>query len=410
MVMLFPSNSLQALTRPHFDDLDRIRLRARNLLGDILPLDMRLMPQRQDDRTDHRNQQHDAGRLKEIDVAGVKHVPECLRIERAPRRRYRRRDRLLRVGIDGPADQNQNQFDQKNRAEKSADRQVLSKALTQLGEINIEHHHYEQEQYQDGADIDDDKNHRQEFRAEKNEQRGRVDERENEKEYRVHGIPSRNHHDRGGDAHASKQVEEQRWKEHLRSLPVWRIESDIVGDLALPAVAIGKQPLFIEVELLARLSRKLEIGPFDDGVDWTGLLAKPAVDAFDHVDIVAGGSTRTVVAARSGLDCYRLCRTDRLAQFASDAALLAIGITAQRVLAPKARREQPFLEWIIEGGLRLEEVAQAEHERRDKLFEEYRAGGLIEFHSAILFGAGFRRGTVSPRAYRQANNLCPRTR
>src|SRR5205807_10029200 len=104
MVMLFPSNSLQALTRPHFDDLDRIRLRARNLLGDILPLDMRLMPQRQDDRTDHRHQQHDAGRLKEIYIAGGEHVPERFRIERAPRRRYPPRLRWLRVGIDGPAD------------------------------------------------------------------------------------------------------------------------------------------------------------------------------------------------------------------------------------------------------------------------------------------------------------------
>src|SRR6266478_8193678 len=226
----------------------------------------------------------------------------------------------------------------------------------------------------------------------------------------MHWIPGRDHHDRGGDAHAGKQVEEQRRKEHCAGSPVWRIESEVLGDLPLPAVAVGKQPLLVEVEFLARLGGKLEIGAFDDGVDWTGLLAKPAVDAFDHIDIVARGATRTVVAARSRLDSDGLRRTDRLAQFAGDAALLAIGITAQRVLATKARRELPFLERIIERGLRLEEVAQGEHERRRKLLEEYRARGLVEFHGEILFAAGFRRGTVSPRACRPANSRCPRTR
>src|SRR5262249_30248609 len=160
----------------------------------------------------------------------------------------------------------------------------------------------------------------------------------------------------------------------IAHLPVWRIESDILGDLALPAVAVGKQPLLVEVELLTCLGRKLEIGAFDDGVDGTGLLAKPAVDAFDHVDVVARGPTRAVVAAvprRPRLDSDCLCRADRLAQFAGDAALLAIGITAQRVLATKPWRELPFLERIIERGLRLKEVAQGEHERRCKLLEEY---------------------------------------
>src|SRR5258706_11093218 len=51
----------------------------------------------------------------------------------------------------------------------------------------------------------------------------------------------------------SEQVEEQRRKEHCAGLPVWRIECEVLGDLALPAVAVGKQPLLVEVELLARL-------------------------------------------------------------------------------------------------------------------------------------------------------------
>ena len=43
-----------------------------------------------------------------------------------------------------------------------------------------------------------------------------------------------------------------------------------------------------------------------------------------------------VIAARPRLDGDRLRRTDRLAEFAGDTALLAVGIAAQCVLAAKA--------------------------------------------------------------------------
>src|SRR5712691_13079058 len=161
------------------------------------------------------------------------------------------------------------------------------------------------------------------------------------------------------------------------SLPVRRVERDILGDLALPAVAVREQALLVEVELLARLGRELEVRPFDDGIDRAGLLAKPAIDALDHVDVVARGAARAVVAARSSLDGDRLRRADRLAQLAGDAALLAVGIAAQRMLAAEARRDRPLLERIIERRLGLEEIAHAEHERRHELLQEHRARRLI---------------------------------
>src|SRR5262249_40270033 len=110
--------------------------------------------------------------------------------------------------------------------------------------------------------------------------------------------------------------------------PIRRIERDVLGDLALPAIAVREQALLVEIELLARLGRELEIRPFDDGIHRTGLLAQPAIDAFDHVDIVAGGTARAVIAAWTGLDGDGLRRADRLAQLAGDAALLAVGIAA----------------------------------------------------------------------------------
>src|SRR6516225_2453445 len=227
----------------------------------------------------------------------------------------------------------------------------------------------------------------------------------------MHRIPGRDDHDGGGDAHAGKQVEEQRGEDHPSVSPVGRIERDVVGDLALPAVAVREQALLVEVELLARLGRELEVRSFDDGVDRAGLLAKSAIDAFDHVDVVARGAARAVVAARPRLYGDGLRRTDRLAQLAGDAALLAVRIAAQRMLAAKARGELSLLERIIECWLRLEEIAKAEHECRHELLEEQRAGGLIQFHAAILSATAFCRGmSLSPQSSRPANSRCPRKR
>src|SRR6185312_12378024 len=71
----------------------------------------------------------------------------------------------------------------------------------------------------------------------------------------------------------------------------------------------------------------------DDSVDRAGLVAEAAVDAFHHIDVEAGGQTRTVVAPRPRLDGDGLCRADRLTQLAGNAALLPVRITPQRKLA-----------------------------------------------------------------------------
>src|SRR5712671_3756074 len=130
--------------------------------------------------------------------------------------------------------------------------------------------------------------------------------------------------------------------------PIFRVELDGLGDLALPAVAVGQQSVLVVVELLARLGRELEVGPLDDGIDRAGLLAQPAVDALHHVDVVAGGAARAVVAAGTRLDGDGLGRADRLAQLAGDAALLPIGITPERMLATEAGRLRTLLEGIVE--------------------------------------------------------------
>src|SRR5262249_46297055 len=147
--------------------------------------------------------------------------------------------------------------------------------------------------------------------------------------------------------------------------PVRRVECEVLGDRALPAVAVREQALLVVVELLPRLGRELEIRTLDDGVHRAGLLAHATVDALHHVDVVAGRAPGAVVSARAGLDGDRLRRADRLAQLAGDAALFAVGIAAQHVLTTEARRDRALLERIVERRLRLEEIAHRQGDRLD---------------------------------------------
>src|SRR5580698_6734484 len=120
-------------------------------------------------------------------------------------------------------------------------------------------------------------------------------------------------------------------------LAIGRIQFQILRDFPLPTVAVIQQPLLVVVELLAGLHGVFAVRPLDDGVHRAGLLAQAAVDAFDHVDVVAGRAARAV-GAGFGLDDDGLGRTDGLAQLAGDAALFPVGIAAQGVLAAAARR------------------------------------------------------------------------
>src|SRR4051812_38589615 len=89
------------------------------------------------------------------------------------------------------------------------------------------------------------------------------------------------------------------------SSPVRGVERDALGNLALPAVAVRQQALLVVIELLAGLGGELEVRPLDDGIDRAGFLAQSAIDAFDHVDVIAGGAARPVIAPRASLDSDR---------------------------------------------------------------------------------------------------------
>jgi hypothetical protein len=137
----------------------------------------------------------------------------------------------------------------------------------------------------------------------------------------------------------------------------------------LPTVAVGEQFFLVVEELLAGLRGELEVRPLDDGVHRAGLLAEAAIDTLRHVDVVARRASATVLA-RLGLDGDGLGRADGLAKLAGDAALLAVRIAAQHVLAAKARAQGPFFVRIVQRHLGLEEVAQRQRHAREQLLQQ----------------------------------------
>src|SRR5690606_21939703 len=108
--------------------------------------------------------------------------------------------------------------------------------------------------------------------------------------------------------------------------------------------------------------REFEVRPLDDRLDRTGLLAEAAIDALHHVDVVAYRAPRSVIAPRPRLDGDRLRRADSLAQLAGNAALLAIGIAAQGMFAPKARRKRPLLVRVVDRVFRPEHLPHRQDE------------------------------------------------
>src|SRR6202042_975836 len=170
-----------------------------------------------------------------------------------------------------------------------------------------------------------------------------------------------------------------------KALSIRGVERDVARQLPLPAIAVGQQSLLVVVKLFARLGREFEVRPLDNRVDRTGFLAHAAIDALDHVDVVARGAARAVIAPRPRLDRDRLSRTNRLAQLAGDAPLLAVGVAAQRMLATEAGAERRLLMRVIQRRLRFEHVLNRQRERSHEFAQEQRARGLSEPESHWSF-------------------------
>ena len=380
------------------------------------------MLQRQDDGPDHGDEQHHAGNLEEVDVVRVEHVAERGRVGA----HVERRDRVADIGNDvrrqDASAEHHDQFGKQDDPDQRPDRCVFEHAGAQFGEVDVEHHHHEQEEHRHGADIDDEQDHRQEFRTGQQEQPRCVEEGEDEEQHRVHRVARRDHHEGGCHGDKGEDIEKQSLETHERclfrlfppdattvrrhpdrarrvsparafnclspgtprtafwaiDLPVRRVHRNVVREFALPPVAVFEELVLVVVELFPGLGGKFEIRPLDDRIDRAGLLAEPAIDALHHVDVVAHRPARAVVAAWTGLDGDRLGRAYRLAKLARDAALLPVRIPAQRMLPAEARADRPLFEGIVDRRLRPEEITHRQADGLDELLQEKRVGSLCE--------------------------------
>src|SRR5690606_39201701 len=132
-------------------------------------------------------------------------------------------------------------------------------------------------------------------------------------------------------------------------------------DLLLEALAHLEQLLLGDDVIAATLEMELVETGLDDRVDRARLLAETAVDALEQIDLVARGAAGAV-GARCRVDGDRRGRTHGFAQLAGDAALLAVGIAAQRVQPAEARARRGALVGVVHGDLGRHEVAQRHHQ------------------------------------------------
>ncbi len=170
------------------------------------------MAQGQDDRADHRHQQHHAGGLEEIDIVGVEHPADRLDIGFA----MRRGDQGVsgRRALAGHGDGDEDHLGHQQRRHAQPDRQIAGEAAAQGREIHVQHHHHEQEQHRHRADIDDDQQHGQELGAKQDEQSRGIEEGEDGEQDRMDRIAGRDHGQSGAQGHRRQHIKGDRRQGH----------------------------------------------------------------------------------------------------------------------------------------------------------------------------------------------------
>lgn len=96
------------------------------------------------------------------------------------------------------------------------------------------------------------------------------------------------------------------------------------------------------------LSSVFGVWRLDNGVNRAGLLAETAVDALCHIDIVASGSSASILTLL-GLDGNGLGGADGLAQLASNTSLFTGRVAAEGVLATETRTDGTLFKGVVDG-------------------------------------------------------------
>ena len=122
------------------------------------------------------------------------------------------------------------------------------------------------------------------------------------------------------------------------------------------ALAKGKEPVFVKIQVAAFFAVIFKNLRQDDGVHRAAFFAKATENTPGQINVVARCPLRAIVAfLHFHRDGSRRAR--RRAQPAGDAAFLAVCIAAQGRQPPKARRERRFFFRILERQLARECLA-----------------------------------------------------
>lgn len=141
------------------------------------------------------------------------------------------------------------------------------------------------------------------------------------------------------------------------TLTIQRLALQVLCNFFFPLVSIRQQLFLIVQKLLVTVRRVFKVWSFHNRVYRTRLLAKTAVYALGHIDVVLCRSSRSIF---SFFRIYgnRLRRTDGFAQFTRDTSLLPGWVSSQRVFPAKPRRERTFFERVIYRHLGIKKVFQ----------------------------------------------------
>ena len=161
---------------------------------------------RQHDGTDHCHQQDQSGAFEQEQVAGIEQRADIIDIA-APGDRFGSNTRSAQFQRTGAvcADA-QHDFREQHERDQHPEREMADEAGAKFGKIDVEHHHHEQKQHRDRADIDDHQQRGDELRAHQHHQPGTVEESNYQPQHRMDGVAAGDHQHGAGNQQHREQV------------------------------------------------------------------------------------------------------------------------------------------------------------------------------------------------------------
>ena len=162
----------------------------------------------QRDRRHDRHQQDHGRDLERIQVLRVEQLARARACWNSPRAGVGRPQPLRRPRPELAHPDHEADLRDDDQRDQRAERRIPREALAQLRDVDVEHHHDEEPQHHDRADVDDDQRHGEKLRLEQQPDHGAVEERGDQEQRAVHRIARRDDAERGRDQDRAEGVEE----------------------------------------------------------------------------------------------------------------------------------------------------------------------------------------------------------